>query len=75
GSQVRIREELVATIRESQIPTILVTHSQDDARLMGDRILRLDQGSVVGEELPEDLGIPLSLARGRPLSSPKRQTC
>jgi molybdate transport system ATP-binding protein len=48
-----------STLREANIPVLLVTHDREDALAMGDRVLVLDGGSVVSEGVPlEVLGHP-----------------
>ena len=45
--------ELKALIAELKIPTLLVTHDRDDARALGERVVLLDVGQVVGEGTPD----------------------
>jgi len=42
-----VRAFLGALLRKLAIPTLIVTHDPDDARLLGDRIAVMDQGRVV----------------------------
>jgi molybdate transport system ATP-binding protein len=44
--------ELKTLIAELKIPTLLVTHDRDDARALGERVVLLDVGKVVGEGPP-----------------------
>ena len=46
----------IRMLRDSlNIPVILVTHDLDEARLLGDRLVVIDQGRVVSEGLASDL--------------------
>jgi ABC-type sulfate/molybdate transport systems ATPase subunit len=46
-SRSRIRLELQALLKRLAIPTVIVTHDYDDARVLGDRIAVLDRGKIV----------------------------
>ncbi len=50
-----------AMIAEQQIPAILVTHQTAEARLMGDRVVLIEEGRIQGEGTLEELfeGTPL----------------
>jgi len=54
-TRVMVREDTFAVLRESGTTGILVTHDQDDAMRMADRILMMQDGRIVqggtGEEL------------------------
>lgn len=54
-SRARIRLELAALLKRLAIPTIVVTHDYDDARVLGDRIAVLDRGKVVQVGTASDL--------------------
>jgi len=47
--RLRLRETLKAIIREKKLFVWMVTHHQDDAAAMGDRIIRLKEGRVQPE--------------------------
>ncbi|HEX7388535.1 MAG TPA: ABC transporter ATP-binding protein [Acidiphilium sp.] len=42
-----LREELRVFLRETRIPAIFVTHDQDDAAVLADRVAVMDRGAVV----------------------------
>jgi len=46
-SRSRIRLELRDVLRRLAIPTVLVSHDFDDARVLGDRIAAMDRGRIV----------------------------
>ena len=48
-------EELHELLHEIGIPAIYVTHDQDEAFAMGDRLLLLHEGKIVQEGTPEDV--------------------
>jgi molybdate transport system ATP-binding protein len=60
-----LRRALVADVRamiaEQQIPAILVTHQTAEARIMGDRVVLIEEGRIQGEGTLEELfeGTPL----------------
>jgi molybdate transport system ATP-binding protein len=47
--------ELKSLIAELGIPALLVTHDRDDARALGERVVLLEAGKVVGEGTPAAL--------------------
>jgi ABC-type Fe3+/spermidine/putrescine transport system ATPase subunit len=49
------REELRMTLKESKAPALFVTHDQDDAFAIADRIVLLSRGRVLQDGSPEDL--------------------
>jgi len=51
----RIRLELRALLRRLAIPTIVVSHDYDDARVLGDRISVMDRGRIVQTGTPTEL--------------------
>jgi molybdate transport system ATP-binding protein len=50
-----IRQELRETLVRMRLPTILVTHSLRDARVLGDSVIALASGTVEGHGVPADL--------------------
>jgi ABC-type sulfate/molybdate transport systems ATPase subunit len=46
-SRARIRRELRALLQRLAIPSIVVSHDYDDARVLGDRIAAMDRGAIV----------------------------
>lgn len=50
-----IRQELRETLVRMHLPTILVTHSLRDARVLGDSVIALASGTVEGQGVPGDL--------------------
>lgn len=58
--QYKIREELYSILKRAQITSIIVTHDEDDAHTIADRIVKLDKGKVTKIGRPCDmLGTPL----------------
>ncbi|MFC4355946.1 ABC transporter ATP-binding protein [Chryseomicrobium palamuruense] len=58
--QNKIREELYSILKRAQITSIFVTHDEDDAHTIADRIVKLDKGKVTKIGRPCDmLGTPL----------------
>jgi len=55
GAQERMRSELRACIRRSDIPCIAVTHSFRDALSLGDRIGVMENGRIVQNGTPDEL--------------------
>ncbi|MGP4081356.1 ABC transporter ATP-binding protein [Pseudalkalibacillus sp. R45] len=53
--QHKIRDELRAIIKKAGITSIFVTHDQEDARVIADRIVILNDGEVVKVEQPESI--------------------
>lgn len=49
------RDELRTTLKESKAPALFVTHDQDDAFAIADRIVLLSRGQVLQDGSPEDL--------------------
>ncbi len=49
------RDELRMTLKESKAPALFVTHDQDDAFAIADRIVLLSRGRVLQDGSPEDL--------------------
>lgn len=49
------RDELRTTLKESRAPALFVTHDQDDAFAIADRIVLLSRGRVLQDGSPEDL--------------------
>ena len=47
--------ELKALIAPLGIPCVLVTHDRDDARALGERVVLLESGKMVGEGSPDAL--------------------
>lgn len=53
--RAQLRESLKAIQRELSVPTILVTHDQEEAFELGDRIGVIEHGSLVEVGMPEEL--------------------
>ncbi|MFP4286973.1 MAG: ABC transporter ATP-binding protein [Candidatus Izemoplasmataceae bacterium] len=49
----KIRLELKSILKTANITTIFVTHDYDDAFLIADKIIYLENGTIVREELPK----------------------
>lgn len=46
-SRVEVRAHLAELLRRLAIPAVIVTHDEEDARLLGDRIVVLEAGRIV----------------------------
>lgn len=55
GLRVTLREEVVGILRASGTTALIVTHDQDEAMAVADRIAILDAGRVVSEGAPRQL--------------------
>ena len=55
-----IRIELKETLRRMNLPTILVTHSVRDARVLGHFVIAIKRGEIIGSGVPKDLADTLS---------------
>ena len=53
-SQHIIKETILQSVKERQIPCIMVTHSITDANTLGDRICCMRQGTITWEGTPHD---------------------
>lgn len=51
--KLKIRLELKSILKEANITTIFVTHDYDDASEIADRIIYLENGSIVLSEIPK----------------------
>jgi molybdenum ABC transporter molybdate-binding protein len=47
STRTRVRAELKDLLRTLSIPSIVVTHDYEDARVLGDRIAVMDQGNII----------------------------
>ena len=54
-SRARIRLELRGVLAGLAIPTIVVTHDYDDARVLGDRIAAMHRGRIVQTGSPDEM--------------------
>jgi iron(III) transport system ATP-binding protein len=54
-TRIMVREDTLAVLRESGTTAILVTHDQDDAMRMADRILMMQAGRIVQGGTAEDI--------------------
>ena len=50
-----LRQGLRALLEAERIPALLVTHHRGDALSLGDRLLRMEQGRIVQDGLPEEV--------------------
>lgn len=62
----RTRAELLKSLREFQIPVLMVTHDFEEAEEMSDRIVILHEGRILQQGTPEEI-------RERPVSSIVRE--
>jgi len=53
--RAQLQEELRQVLHESGIPAIYVTHDQDEALALGDRLALLNEGKIVQSGTPEEL--------------------
>ena len=53
----------VAALKRFRLPMLYVTHSADEARLLGDRLVRIEAGRITGQGAPTDM-LPLREAAG-----------
>ncbi|MGM8214886.1 ABC transporter ATP-binding protein [Bacillaceae bacterium W0354] len=53
--QIRIREELRDILKTTGVTSIFVTHDQDDAQALADRIVILRKGEIVRTGSPEEI--------------------
>jgi len=51
----QLMEELRQLLHESKIPTIYVTHDQEEAFTIGDQLLLLNEGKIVQSDTPENV--------------------
>ena len=49
-----LRQQILNIQRELNLTTVFVTHDQEEAMLLSDRIFLMDQGSIVQQGKPED---------------------
>ena len=50
-----LRQELRTLLQAERIPALLVTHHRGDALSLGDRLLRMEQGRILQDGLPEEV--------------------
>lgn len=55
GLRQHLRDELSELIGELHMPMLLITHDEDDVRLLGDEVVHLRDGRVVGGLQPSAL--------------------
>lgn len=55
STRSRVRSELKELLRTLAIPTIVVTHDYDDARVLGDRIAVMDRGMIIQSGRPQEI--------------------
>jgi molybdenum ABC transporter molybdate-binding protein len=55
STRSRVRAELKTLLRTLSIPTIVVTHDYEDARVLGDRIAVMDRGRIVQTGTPAEI--------------------
>mgnify|MGYP002515471528 FL=1 len=69
--RLRIREEIRRLVKETGITTIFVTHDQEEAMSISDRIVLMNEGVVQQESTPQDLYCdPANLFVARFLGNP-----
>ena len=57
STRVRVRGELKTILQGLSIPTIVVTHDYEDARVLGDRIAVMDSGKIVQTGTAEEVAL------------------
>lgn len=55
GLRHKMREELASLQATLEIPTILITHDPEDARMLADQVYYMEHGRIVGESDPGHL--------------------
>lgn len=55
GLREQLRGEIARIQRETGVTTLVVTHDQEDAMALADRLLVMNEGTVVGAGTPRDL--------------------
>ena len=55
GRRAEVLGFVAALKRRFGLPMLYVTHSEDEARLLGDHLVRIDEGRVVGQGTPRDM--------------------
>ncbi|WP_226671324.1 ABC transporter ATP-binding protein [Metabacillus litoralis] len=53
--QIRIRDELREILKQTGITSIFVTHDQEDAKVLADEIIYLENGKVIWKGTPDEL--------------------
>lgn len=53
----RLRADLKDMLRRLSIPTVIVTHDYEDARVLGERIAVMNQGRIVQEGTAEEIAL------------------
>jgi len=53
--QIRIRDELREILKQTGITSIFVTHDQEDAKVLADEIIYLENGKMIWKGTPEEL--------------------
>lgn len=56
ATEAQIEELLANLIRDDDLTCVLVTHDVDQARRLGDRILTMEEGRIITEEQPTEVG-------------------
>ncbi|HEY0395078.1 MAG TPA: ATP-binding cassette domain-containing protein [Candidatus Elarobacter sp.] len=52
-----VRDELRATLAALDVPVVLVTHDEADAKLFAARVVRLDRGRLAGDDPARSAGV------------------
>jgi molybdenum ABC transporter molybdate-binding protein len=55
STRSRVRTELKQLLQKLSIPTIVVTHDYEDARVLADRVAVMDQGKVIQSGIPREV--------------------
>jgi molybdenum ABC transporter molybdate-binding protein len=55
STRSHVRTELKQLLKKLSIPTIIVTHDYEDARVLADRVAVMDQGKVIQSGVPREV--------------------
>jgi molybdenum ABC transporter molybdate-binding protein len=55
STRSHVRTELKQLLKKLSIPTIVVTHDYEDARVLADRVAVMDQGQVIQSGIPREI--------------------
>lgn len=56
AAEAQIEDLLAKLIRDDDLTCVIVTHDIDQARRLGDRVLTMEEGRIIAEEQPTEVG-------------------